>query len=41
MQTTVDKFGRIIIPKKVRDHFGLKPGTPVEIEKIDQLCKWP
>jgi len=33
MQTTVDKFGRITIPKKMRDHFGLKPGASVEIEE--------
>ena len=33
MQTTVDKFGRIIIPKKIRDHLGLEPGTSVEIEE--------
>jgi AbrB family looped-hinge helix DNA binding protein len=33
MQTTIDKFGRIIIPKKVRENFGLKPGTSVDIEE--------
>jgi len=38
MQITVDKFGRIIIPKEVRDHLGLKPGSPVEIqEEQDRL----
>ena len=33
MQITVDKFGRIIIPKEVRDHLGLKPGSSIEIEE--------
>jgi AbrB family looped-hinge helix DNA binding protein len=31
--TTVDRFGRVVIPKKTRDHFGLEPGTPVTISE--------
>jgi len=27
METTLDKFGRIVIPKRVRDDLGLKPGA--------------
>jgi AbrB family looped-hinge helix DNA binding protein len=30
-QTTVDRFGRIVIPKATRDHFGLAPGTALTV----------
>ena len=33
MQTVLDKFGRIVIPKKTRDNFGLRPGSPIRIEE--------
>lgn len=33
MEATLDKFGRIIIPKKIRDDFNLRPGSPILIEK--------
>ena len=36
METTLDKFGRIVIPKRVRDDLGLKPGTILQIEQADQ-----
>lgn len=36
METTLDKFGRIVIPKKVRDAFNLKAGTQIRIEKNEQ-----
>ncbi|HSL82768.1 MAG TPA: AbrB/MazE/SpoVT family DNA-binding domain-containing protein [Thermoanaerobaculia bacterium] len=32
MVATLDKFGRIVIPKRVREDFGLDPGTVLEIE---------
>ena len=35
METTLDKFGRIVIPKKVREHHGLGPGTVLTIESRD------
>jgi len=35
MLTSVDKFGRIIIPKAIRDHLGLKAGAVLEIEEVD------
>lgn len=35
MQTAVDKFGRVIIPKTIRDRLGWKPGTILEIEEAD------
>ncbi len=36
METTLDKFGRIVIPKRVRDDLGLKPGAVLKIEQNDQ-----
>ncbi|RJQ55665.1 MAG: AbrB family transcriptional regulator [Desulfobacteraceae bacterium] len=36
METSVDRFGRILIPKRVRDDFNLKAGTLIRIEKSDQ-----
>jgi AbrB family looped-hinge helix DNA binding protein len=31
IQTTVDRFGRVVIPKASRDHFGLGPGSAVTL----------
>lgn len=31
MITTIDKAGRVVVPKKIRDAMGLKPGTPIDI----------
>jgi len=31
MKTTIDRFGRVVVPKQLRDRFGLQPGTEVEI----------
>ncbi|MFW5743322.1 MAG: AbrB/MazE/SpoVT family DNA-binding domain-containing protein [Spirochaetota bacterium] len=31
MTTTIDKGGRVVVPKKLRDQFHLLPGTEVEI----------
>jgi len=36
METTLDKFGRIVIPKRVRDDLDLKPGAVLQIEQADQ-----
>ena len=36
METTLDKFGRIVIPKRMRDDLGLKPGAVLQIEQADQ-----
>lgn len=33
METTVDRFGRILIPKRVRDDLGLRPGTVLSVEE--------
>lgn len=34
--TTVDRFGRVVIPKQTRDHFGLAPGTPVTVVDAEE-----
>ena len=32
MTTTVDKFGRVLIPKPLRDRLGLTPGTELTLD---------
>lgn len=32
MKTTVDRFGRVVLPKKVRDVLGLVPGSSLEVD---------
>jgi AbrB family looped-hinge helix DNA binding protein len=32
MKTTIDKAGRVVIPKPIRDALGLHAGTEVDIE---------
>ena len=36
METSIDRFGRIVIPKKIRDDFNLKAGTAIRIEESEQ-----
>ena len=31
METTLDRFGRVVIPKKVRDDLDLQPGAVLKI----------
>jgi AbrB family transcriptional regulator (stage V sporulation protein T) len=31
MQITLDRMGRIVVPKAIRDRFALKPGDDMEI----------
>jgi AbrB family looped-hinge helix DNA binding protein len=33
MEATLDKFGRIVIPKRVRDDLGLEPGSVLKVEE--------
>ncbi len=33
MKTTLDRFGRVVVPKDIRDRLGLRPGTEVEIDE--------
>jgi AbrB family looped-hinge helix DNA binding protein len=35
METTLDKFGRVVIPKNIRDHLGLKSGEVLQIERLE------
>jgi AbrB family looped-hinge helix DNA binding protein len=35
MEATLDKSGRIVIPKQVRDDLGLSPGSVLEIGERD------
>jgi AbrB family looped-hinge helix DNA binding protein len=36
MEVTLDKFGRILLPKKLRDHLGLKPGSRLRVVASDE-----
>jgi AbrB family looped-hinge helix DNA binding protein len=31
---TIDKAGRIVIPKSLREELGLEPGDSLEMEKV-------
>jgi AbrB family looped-hinge helix DNA binding protein len=35
MKTTVDRFGRVVVPKKMREKLGLRSGAEVEIVAVD------
>jgi AbrB family looped-hinge helix DNA binding protein len=35
-ETIVDRFGRIVIPKKIRDDFNLEAGTQIRFEESDE-----
>jgi AbrB family looped-hinge helix DNA binding protein len=35
METTLDKFGRVVIPKEIRDNLGLKSGEVLEVEESE------
>ena len=35
MEISLDQFGRIVIPKQVREHFALKPGSQLELQETD------
>lgn len=32
METTVDRFGRVVIPKKLREELGLRPGSVLRVD---------
>jgi AbrB family looped-hinge helix DNA binding protein len=34
MKTTIDRFGRLVLPKQIRDRIGLKPGSEIIIEEL-------
>ncbi len=33
MKTTLDRFGRVVVPKDIRDRLGLLPGAEIEIDE--------
>ena len=33
MKTTVDRFGRVVVPKNIRDRLGMRPGSEIEIDE--------
>lgn len=35
MHVTIDRAGRVVVPKPVRSELGLTPGTRLEIEVVD------
>lgn len=35
MRTTIDKAGRIVVPKALREALGFEPGTTLEVEAVD------
>jgi AbrB family looped-hinge helix DNA binding protein len=35
MKAAIDRAGRIVVPKPLRDALGLSPATPLEIEAVD------
>ncbi|MEM6785343.1 MAG: AbrB/MazE/SpoVT family DNA-binding domain-containing protein [Bacteroidota bacterium] len=36
MTVTIDKFGRILIPKQLRERLGLTPGTEFDLDVRDE-----
>jgi AbrB family looped-hinge helix DNA binding protein len=35
MRTTVDRFGRVVVPKAMRERLGLRAGAALEIEEAE------
>jgi AbrB family looped-hinge helix DNA binding protein len=35
MKATIDRAGRVVVPKPLRDRLGLQPNTPLDIEVVD------
>jgi AbrB family looped-hinge helix DNA binding protein len=42
MEITVDRFGRVVIPKEVREDLGLQPGSVLRVEeREDEILLTP
>ncbi len=35
MQVSIDRAGRVVVPKALREELGLSPDVPLEIEVVD------
>lgn len=35
MKTSLDRFGRLVVPKEIRDKFGWRAGAEIEIEECE------
>ncbi len=35
MHVAIDRAGRVVVPKPLRDQLGISPATPLEIEVVD------
>jgi AbrB family looped-hinge helix DNA binding protein len=35
MHVSIDRAGRVVVPKPLRDQLGISPATPLEIEVVD------
>ena len=36
MATKLDKYGRVVLPKDIRDDLDLKPGQVLKVESVDE-----
>ena len=36
MATRLDKYGRVVLPKDIREHLDLKAGEELKVEKVDE-----
>jgi len=34
-ETSIDEFGRVVIPKRIRSNFGLEAGSLLEVDELD------
>jgi AbrB family looped-hinge helix DNA binding protein len=39
MRTTIDAAGRVVVPKRIREHLQLSGGTEVDIEERDGVVE--
>ncbi|HLE99199.1 MAG TPA: AbrB/MazE/SpoVT family DNA-binding domain-containing protein [Gaiellaceae bacterium] len=39
MKTTIDRLGRVVVPKPIRDRLGLRGGETIEVEERDGVVE--